>query len=43
VFFAEQGRLEEAIAVLTEGLKHVETKDELERMRAMMVKEVSSL
>lgn len=40
VFLAEKGRLSEAVEVLDEGLKHAESKDALESMRAQMAKEV---
>ena len=40
VFLAERGRLQEAVAVLDEALKHVEDKDALEHMRTRMVSEI---
>lgn len=42
VFFAERGRLEDGVAVLDEGLKHVEKTDELERMRSRMASEAAA-
>jgi Flp pilus assembly protein TadD len=42
VFLAERGRLEDAIEVLGEALKHVKADDELERMRARMAAEVAA-
>jgi Flp pilus assembly protein TadD len=42
VFLAERGRLQEGAEVLDEALKHIEKKDELERMRARMVAEADS-
>jgi hypothetical protein len=42
VFLAERGRLEEAVAVLDEGVRHVDDTDELESMRARMVKEIEA-
>lgn len=36
VFLAERDRLQEGAEVLDEALKHVEKKDEIERMRARM-------
>jgi Flp pilus assembly protein TadD len=42
VFLAEHGRLNEAVEVLDEALKHAKEKDKLEQMRVRMVKELSS-
>jgi len=42
VFFAERGRLHDGVQVLDEALKHVENKDDLERMRARMAAEARS-
>jgi Flp pilus assembly protein TadD len=39
VFLAERGRLQEGAEVLDEALKHVEKKDEIERMRDRMASE----
>lgn len=39
VFLAERGRLREGAEVLDEGLKHVEKKDEIKRMRDRMAAE----
>lgn len=39
VFLAERGRLREGAEVLDEALKHVEKKDEIERMRDRMAAE----
>jgi Flp pilus assembly protein TadD len=39
VFLAERGRLQEGAEVLDEALKHVEKKDEIERMRDRMAAE----
>jgi len=41
VFLAERGRLQEGAEVLDEALKHVEKKDEIERMRARMAAEAA--
>lgn len=41
VFLAERGRLEEAVAVLDEALKHVEDKDYLQDMRTKMTQEIT--
>lgn len=41
VFLAERGRPQEGAEVLDEALKHVEKKDELERMRARMAAEAA--
>lgn len=41
VFLAERGRLQEGAEVLDEGLRHVEKKDELERMRDRMAAEAA--
>jgi Flp pilus assembly protein TadD len=42
VFLAERGRLEEAVAVLDEGVTHVDNTDDLESMRARMAKEIEA-
>lgn len=42
VFLAERGRLQEGAEVLDEALKHVEKKDEIERMRDRMAAEAST-
>jgi Flp pilus assembly protein TadD len=42
VFLAERGRLRDGVAVLDEGLKHVEKKDALEHMRARMASEAAA-
>jgi Flp pilus assembly protein TadD len=39
VFLAERGRLQEGTEVLDEALKHVEKKDQLEKMRSRMAAE----
>lgn len=41
VFLAERGRLQEGAEVLDEALKHVEKKDEIERMRDRMAAEAA--
>jgi predicted Zn-dependent protease len=41
VFLAERGRLQEGAKVLNEARRHVEKKDELERMRARMAAEAT--
>jgi len=41
VFLAERGRLEDAVEVLDEALKHVEHKARLEKMRLRMKKEIA--
>jgi Flp pilus assembly protein TadD len=41
VFLAERGRLQEGAEVLDEALKHVEKKDELEKMRRRMAAEAA--
>lgn len=42
VFLAERGRLREGAEVLDEALKHVEKKDEIERMRDRMATEAAA-
>jgi Tfp pilus assembly protein PilF len=42
VFLAERGRLKEGAEVLDEALKHIEHKDEVERMRDRMAAEAAS-
>jgi Flp pilus assembly protein TadD len=42
VFLAERGRLQEGAEVLDEAIKHIEHKDELERMRDRMAAEAAS-
>lgn len=42
VFLAERGRLQDGVAVLDDGLRHVEKKEDLERMRARMASEAAS-
>lgn len=42
VFLAERGRLQEGAEVLDEALKHVEKKEEIERMRDRMAAEAGS-
>jgi Flp pilus assembly protein TadD len=41
VFLAERGRLQDGAEVLDEALKHVEKKDEIERMRDRMAAEAA--
>jgi Flp pilus assembly protein TadD len=42
VFLAERGRLQEGAEVLDEALKHIEHKDEVERMRDRMAAEAAA-